>query len=187
MDSIGRALANAGVTANSLTVLGFVFALLAGFLFAYIPGREYLAALAIIASGIMDILDGSVARVTGKVSALGSFSDSTLDRISEVAIFAGIAYAGYTLNSAVIVLALGLSLLVSYLRAKAESLGFTMSGIGIGERAERLLVLIVFAIVGYIWIGVYLVLLLAGITCGQRLVYALTAIRKKNSSSSVSR
>jgi archaetidylinositol phosphate synthase len=180
MDSVGRALGNAGVSPNVLTTLGFFFALLAGFLFAYAPHREYLAGISIIGSGILDILDGAVARTTGKVTLLGSFNDSTLDRISEIAIFAGIAYSGYGLNPAIVLLALAFSLLVSYARAKGESLSFQISGIGIGERAERLIVLIVFALAGYLWIGIYAVLVLAVVTFIQRYSHLVKAIRSKD-------
>lgn len=180
MDSIGRALDSAGISPNTLTALGFSLALVAGFLFAFDPHRQYLAAFAIIGSGVLDILDGAVARTSGKVTALGSFNDSTLDRISEIGIFAGIAFGRYGLNPGIVLLALAFSLLVSYVRAKGESLGFAVAGIGIGERAERLIVLILFALAGYVWIGVYIVLVLAVVTFIQRYAYLATSIRKKN-------
>ncbi len=180
MDQIGSSLGKVGVTPNFLTACGFVLALLAGFLFAYKPAQQYLAALSIIGSGALDILDGAVARTTGKVSMFGSFNDSSLDRISEIAIFAGIIYAGYGLNPTIVLLTLGFSLLVSYVRAKGESLGITMSGIGIGERAERLLVLIVFSLAGYVWIAVYIILILAAITFVQRYAFMMRMIKQKN-------
>ncbi|MDH2901883.1 MAG: CDP-alcohol phosphatidyltransferase family protein [archaeon] len=180
MDQIGSSLGKVGVTPNFLTACGFLLALLAGFLFAYKPAQQYLAALSIIGSGVLDILDGAVARTTGKVSMLGSFNDSSLDRISEIAIFAGIIYAGYGLNPAIVLLTLGFSLLVSYVRAKGESLGMTMSGIGVGERAERLLVLIVFSLAGYVWIAVYIILILAAITFVQRYAFMMRMIKQKN-------
>jgi archaetidylinositol phosphate synthase len=180
LDRIGSSLGKGGITPNFLTTIGFVLALLAGFLFAYRPYEQYLAAIAIIGSGVMDILDGAVARSTGKISMLGSFNDSTLDRISEIAIFAGIIYAGYrALNPAIVLLTLGFSLLVSYVRAKGESLGVKMSGIGVGERAERLIVLIAFSLIGLVWIGVYIALMLAVITVIQRYTYIIPVIKQK--------
>jgi archaetidylinositol phosphate synthase len=179
MDQIGRSLGRVGITPNVLTSCGFALALLSGFLFAYKPHQEYLAGILIIGSGVLDILDGAVARTTGRVSIFGSFNDSTLDRISEIAIFGGIIYAGYGLNPAIVLLTLAFSLLVSYVRAKGESLGIMMSGIGIGERAERLMVLIVFSLAGYVWIAIYIILVLAIITFAQRYVYISRLIRTK--------
>lgn len=180
MNTIGETMGKAGITPNALTAAGFALALLAGFLFAYRPSQTYLAALSIVGSGVLDVLDGAVARATDKVSTTGSFNDSTLDRISEIAIFAGIIYAGYHfLPSVVVLAALGFSLLVSYVRAKGESLGIKLSGIGIGERAERLIVLIVFSLAGLVWIAVYIILILVVITFAQRYVYVTQAIREK--------
>ena len=181
MSTIGRALGNAGITPNTLTAISFVLALTAGFLFAADPSRPYLAAVAILCSGVLDVLDGAVARATGKVSTLGSLNDSTLDRISEVAIYAGIAYqsADYRIPPVIVLLALAFSLLVSYVRAKGESLNIKMSGIGIGERAERLLSLVLFALVGYVWIGIYIILALALFTFLQRYMYVARALQER--------
>lgn len=156
--------------------MGFLFSLLAGSLYALRPSEPYLAAISLIASGVFDVLDGAVARVTNRVSKSGSFNDSTLDRLAEVAVYCGIVYAGYT--APVLVLpALAFSLLVSYTRAKGDSLGVSLSGIGIGERAERLLVLIAFSLVGYVGIGVEIVLVIALITFIQRYVAILQKLR----------
>ena len=156
--------------------MGFVFSLVAGLLYAFKPTTPYLAAIAIVASGIFDVLDGAVARVTQRVSKSGSFNDSTLDRLAEVAIYAGIAY-GNLAPPVLVLLALSFSLLVSYTRAKGDSLGISLSGIGIGERAERLIVLIVFSIVGYVYVGVAIVFILATITFVQRYVKILSKLR----------
>ena len=172
MDSLGRTLAKTGLAPNVWTVVGFLFALLAGILYALRPSQPYLGGISIITSGIFDVLDGALARVTGKVTKAGSFNDSTLDRVADVAIFAGILYGSYT-SGLLVLLALSFSLLVSYARAKGDSLSVTLSGIGIGERAERLIVLVVFSLIGYVWIGVLVVLVLAAITFVQR-YYALT-------------
>jgi archaetidylinositol phosphate synthase len=165
--SIGRMLGSTGLSPNFWTFFGFGFAVLAGIFFALRPGQPYLAATAILVSGIMDILDGAVARVTNKISKSGSFNDSTLDRLAEVAIYSGIIFANYP-YPILVVLALSFSLLVSYERAKGESLGISLGGIGIGERAERLIVLIVFSFAGLVWIGVAIVFVLAFVTFLQR-------------------
>ena len=175
VDSIGKVLGKTGLSPNVWTVVGFFFALLAGILYGLRPSEPYLAALAIIVSGIFDVLDGSVARVTGRVTKAGSFNDSTLDRLAEAAIYAGIIYGSYT-SSLLVLLALSFSLLVSYARAKGDSLFVTLSGVGIGERAERLIALIVFSLIGYVWIGVLVVLVLAIITFVQRYYVIMTKL-----------
>lgn len=122
------------------------------------------------------MIDGAVARVMHRVSKSGSFNDSTLDRLAEVSVYCGIAYAGYA-SPVLVLLALAFSLLVSYTRAKGDSLGVSLSGIGIGERAERLLVLIVFSIIELVWIGVVIVLVIAFVTFVQRYVAILQKLR----------
>ena len=150
--------------------------MLAGVLYAFRPSQPYLAAISLVASGILDVLDGAVARVTHRVSKSGSFNDSTLDRLAELAVYAGIIYGSYVSPVAVL-LALSFSLLVSYTRAKGDSLGVSLSGIGIGERAERLLVLIVFSIFGFVGIGVIIVLVIAFVTFVQRYIAILRKLR----------
>ena len=167
VNSVGRALGSTGFSPTFWTFVGFLFSLFAGVLFAIRPREPYLAALLILVSGLFDVFDGAVARVTQRVSKTGSFNDSTLDRVAEVAIYSGLIYGGYT-SPVLVLLALSFSLLVSYTRAKGDSLGVSLSGIGIGERAERLLVLVVFSLIGFVWIGIDLVLLLAAITFAQR-------------------
>lgn len=169
--SMGSALGKAGISPDILTAIGFLFAVLAGVFYAIRPAQPYIAAVLIILSGVMDVLDGAVARAVKKISKRGSFNDSTLDRFAEIAIFGGIIYAGYGLPALVVLLTLAFSLLVSYVRAKGESLNLAISGIGIGERAERLIVLIIFSLIGYVWIGVYIVLVLAIFTFAQRFAF----------------
>jgi archaetidylinositol phosphate synthase len=125
-----------------------------------------------VLSGFFDIVDGSVARITKQMSKKGAFLDSVFDKISEVIIFGGIAL-GHLADSFWCLVALGMSLLVSYTRARAESLGGKLKGVGIGERAERLLII---AIIGMIpmreamqW-AMIIVSIVAGITLAQRVV-----------------
>jgi archaetidylinositol phosphate synthase len=117
------------------------------------------------------MIDGSVARVTGKSSKKGAFLDSTFDKIAESVVFIGIAAGGLT-QPVWVMVALAASLLVSYSRARAESLGVELKGIGIGERAERLLIV---ALVGMVphpeamnW-AMIIVVAVAAITLVQRI------------------
>ncbi|MGI0068812.1 MAG: CDP-alcohol phosphatidyltransferase family protein, partial [Nitrosopumilaceae archaeon] len=112
-----------------------------------------------------------VARITGKTSKKGAFLDSIFDKIAEVSIFLGILVGGYS-EGYLVLLAITLSLLVSYTRARAESLGIQLQGIGIGERAERLLVIAIIGMAGaeFLNYAVVIVVIIAGITFIQRIV-----------------
>lgn len=148
LEKVGRVFASTGVSANgwtclslcALTLAGIVYAtraITAGFSWFYLP---VIGSLLLLIGGFFDIVDGSVARKTKQLSQKGSFLDSTGDRISESVIFIGIA-VGNLAEPIWCMVALSLSLLVSYVRAKAESLGVDLAGLGVGERAERLLIL----------------------------------------------
>jgi CDP-diacylglycerol--glycerol-3-phosphate 3-phosphatidyltransferase len=130
-----------GTSPTLLNFLGALAGLGAGVAFGC--ARPALAAWLLALGGIGDILDGRVARARGMVSRRGAFLDSTLDRFAETATFVGLAWllAGSPERSAVVALALGGSLLVSYARARGESLGAPFGG-GLMQRPERMLLLI---------------------------------------------
>ncbi len=173
--SLGKIIDRKGIPAIFFTIMGGIISGLSALLFAYLPRATYFAAIALLIAGIFDMLDGSVARASNKISKAGSLSDSTVDRIAEIAIFSGIAFGGEA-SPALVAAALGASLLVSYLRAKGESLGVPVSGLGVGERAERVIVLIAFSFFGIVSLGLYLVLILASITVIQRFYKILRTI-----------
>jgi archaetidylinositol phosphate synthase len=173
--SMGRAASKAVPSPTFWTVVGLLFAFLA-FLF-YGGHHSFLAGLLLAVSGFFDVLDGAVARATGRTSQRGAFLDSTLDRVSEVVVFLGILVGGYT-SPFLVMLALSLSLLVSYTRAKGDALGVSLAGKGVGERSERLLVLIVASLLGIVGIGVLLIALLALITFVQRVVAVSRALAR---------
>lgn len=168
LSTLGRYAAKVLPVPTGWTVLGLLFALLA-FLF-YAGARPLLGGAMLALSGFFDIVDGGVARATGRTSQLGAFLDSNLDRVSEVAVYLGIAL-GALASPALVLLALSLSLMVSYARAKGDALGVSLAGVGVGERSERLVVLIVFSILHLVAIGVLIVLVLALITFVQRAVF----------------
>ena len=143
LEPVGRGLGRAGISADGLTVIGLVFAV--GTAFAIADGRLVLGVIGIVLTGLPDILDGSVARTSGKATPRGAFFDSVCDRVADAAIFCGVAWylAGQSPRLPVLVLAvLALSMLITYERARAESLGFTARG-GLMERAERMVLLAV--------------------------------------------
>ena len=166
--ALGGAFARAMPLPTFWTLVGLVFALLAGAAYwSSGPVGEFAAGLLILVSGFFDIVDGAVARVTGRVSKRGAFLDSTLDRFAEVAIYLGLLEGGFS-TGPLVLLALSFSLLVSYTRAKADALGTSLSGVGIGERSERLLVLALASILGYVYWGVVVVAVIATFTFAER-------------------
>lgn len=191
MTKLGTSFASTGLSANFWTGVGLAISIAAGIAYAspaFITGVDlYLAAVIggvlLLISGFFDIVDGSVARVTKQASKKGAFLDSTFDKISEVVIFAGIAFGGLA-DPFLCLLALGISILVSYTRARAESLGVELKGIGIGERAERMLLL---AIIGMIPLGLaspgqsgmYWAVIIVSIVAGITLIQRIAATAKK--------
>lgn len=141
---LAKHIAKLGVTGDHLTVVGLVGAVAS----AVVIGSGHLlwGALVVIASAVPDLLDGPVAKSTNMHSVRGAFFDSVADRITDNLILGGIAWYLATSMGArwalLAMFALGVSNLVSYERAKAESLGFDAKG-GLMERAERLLFLII--------------------------------------------
>jgi CDP-diacylglycerol---glycerol-3-phosphate 3-phosphatidyltransferase len=141
---IGSALHRTGITANQLTAAGIVVASGAGFLIA--RGDLFWGLVAVVASALPDLLDGPLAKAAGTAGPRGAFFDSVSDRLSDTVVLGGVAWHLDSVrgsHAALLVFAvLGASSLVSYQRAKAESLGFEARG-GLMERAERIIVLCV--------------------------------------------
>ncbi len=174
--ALGRGAARTGLSPTAWTLFGLGVSFLAAVAFWTSGYRGMLlGGLLILVSGFFDTVDGAVARATGKVSKRGAFLDSNFDRVAEVAIYLGIL-AGGLAGAYPVLLALSLSLLVSYSRARAESLGTSLSGVGIGERSERLLVLSASSILGLTSWGVWIVALIAGFTFVQRVFSASKAL-----------
>jgi CDP-diacylglycerol--glycerol-3-phosphate 3-phosphatidyltransferase len=147
VDPLAKALANAGLSANMVTVIGFGIACLGGILAAV----EWwvLAGLVGMFGAAFDMLDGAVARVTGTTGKLGAFFDSTFDRWGEamgyVGIVVGCTRAGFDVAAWLAALAMASAFLVSYARARAESLGFSpgkgMAAVGVAPREVRTVIL----------------------------------------------
>ncbi|MGQ0847757.1 MAG: CDP-alcohol phosphatidyltransferase family protein [Actinomycetota bacterium] len=138
LQPIGRALAGVGVTPQFMTLLGLLVTITG----AVMIGAGILMGGAIVAlvGSALDGLDGSVARAAGTESARGALLDAAADRIGEISVFAGLAaaFASQSRLLLLIVFALGGSMLVPYLRAKAEASGLDGRG-GMMGRAERVL------------------------------------------------
>jgi len=150
---LARLLITSGVHPNTITTVGTLVVVGSGVAFG--TGAVRLGGSLLLISGILDLLDGQVARLGDKITAFGAFYDSTLDRVGEAAVFAGLIF--YFSNGplpadmkaralAAGLVALVASLLVSYTRARAEALGVE-NKVGIAPRAERILLLGVPAVV----------------------------------------
>jgi archaetidylinositol phosphate synthase len=184
LEKIGKKFASTGLSPNFWTSIGLFFAFTSAIVYGFnIEFALILGGILLLISGFFDIVDGQVARVAKKTSKMGSFLDSVSDKIAEVTIFLGILIGGYA-EPFLVLLAISLSLLVSYSRARAESLDVKLQGIGIGERAERLLVIAILGIIGGIFqsvefmeYAIIIVIIIAAITLIQRIIVTSKELR----------
>ena len=177
LEKIGKGFAATGLSPNFWTVVGLIIALASAVVYGM--GMEFgliIGGVLLLVSGFFDMVDGQVARVTGKTSKKGEYLDSMFDKISEVAIFLGILVGGYA-EPYLVLLAITLSLLVSYARAKSDLINIKLQGIGIGERAERLLVIAIIGIIGFMDYAVIIVIIIAAITLIQRMIFTTKNIK----------
>ena len=178
LEKVGKGFAATGLSPNFWTVVGLVIALASAVVYGM--GMEFgliIGGILLLVSGFFDMVDGQVARVTGKTSKKGEYLDSMFDKISEVAIFLGLLVGGYA-EPYLILLAITLSLLVSYARSKSDIIDIKLQGIGIGERAERLLVIAIVGMIGFMDYAVIIVVIIAGITLIQRMIYTAKNIKE---------
>ncbi len=177
LGGVGRWFSRLEDSPTAWTIVGLMLSVLAATAYSTSGySGSALGGVLVLAAGWFDIVDGAVARVTGRSSRRGAFLDSTLDRVAEVAVFGGILLGGYSIPYLVL-FALSASLLVSYTRAKGDALGIALSGVGIGERSERLLILAISSLVGQLYWGVILVLIIASYTFLERITRAVAALK----------
>jgi phosphatidylglycerophosphate synthase len=183
LDLMARFFVAIGVSPNVLTVMGFIGMCLIAVVIAL--GYEAAGGVLIIVAGIFDAVDGSLARLTGRVTKFGAFLDSTLDRWAESVVFLAIVVNSLSRNDDatvyLAVIALFGSLLVSYTRARAEGLGATIKG-GWLTRLERMAVLVA-GLILTAWIGatsltlaVAFIAVFANLTAVQRVFAARRAL-----------
>ena len=185
-----RAAHRIGLTPNMISGLGTIFALLAAL--AYVrwqDGSFYLplAIIMLLLSGFCDALDGIVARLYQQTTAFGGFLDSLLDRYADAAIYIAIIISGLCWPLWGLI-ALAGSLLVSYSRARAEAVNVKMESVGIAERAERMIILVVATLIAstrywppatVINYAIILLAILTNLTVSQRGLYAYGKLKKK--------
>ncbi len=169
------------INPNLVTIISPFIAIISAIFFA--NGNLIGGALFILLSGFLDVVDGAVARYHNRSSPFGAFLDSTMDRFSDAFIFLGIIYGGYC-DWLVGVLAIHSAITVSYVRARAESQGVECN-IGIAERAVRMIILMLGAVLAVIFHSniiftyfIYILVILSYITVGQRVLYIWKALNE---------
>ena len=164
-----KLLTKVGVSPNALTILGVLLASVVAYLLS--EGYFLLGSVSLLMSAFFDQLDGALARASGRVTRFGGFFDSVADRISELVVFFGLLLfyleGSNVAQSAILFVAAGTSMIVSYTRARAGGLRVDCA-VGVITRTERVVILVVVLAVGEWW--------LAAITVGLTAIASLSAI-----------
>ncbi|MDQ1593761.1 MAG: CDP-diacylglycerol---glycerol-3-phosphate 3-phosphatidyltransferase [Arthrobacter pascens] len=184
---LARWLLKAGVSPDTITIVGTV-GVVVGALVFYPLGQLWWGTIFITAFIFSDVIDGIMARMQDRGGAWGNFLDSTLDRLADGALFAGLAIwfftgGGDTAIAVAAIVCLVLGMVVSYVRAKAESLGF-QANVGIAERAERLVSVLV--VTGFTGLGLpsivlFVTLVLLAIASLVTVVQRVLTVRRQAS------
>ncbi|TFG33690.1 CDP-alcohol phosphatidyltransferase family protein [Candidatus Thorarchaeota archaeon] len=184
---IAKPLAKAGLSPDSVTYISLLFAFFA-FLSLPLTHSTLLYGILTFIAGLLDGVDGNIARLTNSASNSGGLTDSVIDKVSEMLILAAIAFE-YT-NSLLLSLPVSIWVLLavfgwlmtSYTRARAQSLGVTDLDIGIGGRSERLLTLVIFSVFGLILWGLLIVTIMGLGTAAYRLYHYRLQLRRESTS-----
>jgi phosphatidylglycerophosphate synthase len=176
---ITRLVGWSGVSPNLVTVAGFV--LTAADAVVLSLGYVQAAGALLILAGVLDAIDGSLARMLGQVTRFGAFLDSTLDRYSEAVIFLGALiyttnYGGTRNEILLIVVALVGSLMVSYTKARGEAIGIAIRG-GLLTRFERIVILIIAMLLNELTVAFWILAILTNVTALQRIWLVWKATR----------
>jgi CDP-diacylglycerol---glycerol-3-phosphate 3-phosphatidyltransferase len=165
---LGERLRSLGISADALTVFGLLSSVATAVLIA--TGHLGWAVVGVITTGVADLLDGAIARGSGQASPRGAFFDSVADRVSDALLLGGVAWylAGDSPHMPVLAFAVGaLSMIISYERARAESLGINARG-GLMERAERFVFLSIGLAFGILVPVLWVMLVLTSFTAADR-------------------
>lgn len=176
-ERLARRLSATRIQPNQLTLLGVALTALSGLLFAQLANRW--AAVALIAAGACDTMDGALARSRGETNPFGAIYDSTLDRYSDFFLFLGIAIGALRdlrpeRFGLALVVTVG-ALLTSYVRARAECY-IERCDVGFTERPERLVTVIIGAFTGHIDRALWILAPLTHLAVIQRLVFARSTL-----------
>lgn len=189
LDPFGAFLNRLGLMPNTVTILGLVGNVISAFFLA--RGEMIIGGLIALAMGPIDALDGTMARLRGEPKEFGAFVDSVTDRYSELVLFGGLLYyytnQGDWLMTLSVYLAAAGSVLVSYVRARGQSLGMD-SKVGLLSRFERYIILCPSLILSFVHIGdaslaqigIWIIAIFANITAVQRIVDIRRQARASN-------
>lgn len=177
---VARFFGRLGFTPNVLTLIGFGIAIVGAY---FAAAQSWLVAGLVVAFGaIFDLFDGALARATGKVSKFGAFLDSTFDRLGEGVVYIGIVIAAVLDGQNVWLAPMAISAMtagymVSYVRSRAESLGFSpgtgMASVGLAPREVRTAILVIGLLAAGLFVGSYIGDCPAGVSCPQMWSHAL--------------
>lgn len=172
IDPVARLMLRIGLKPNFITGLGLFFSTTAAFFAA--TGNMTLAGILLVIGGPLDVVDGTMARMIGQPSPYGAFVDSVTDRYSELVLLGGLLYfyavKSDTLACVLVFLAAGGSVMVSYIKARAESLGYSAKT-GILTRVERLIVMAPCLIFNIPLVALWIIAVLANFTAIQRFIF----------------
>jgi CDP-diacylglycerol---glycerol-3-phosphate 3-phosphatidyltransferase len=170
---LGSILARTRLSPNAFTVIGLLLNIVVAVIIA--SGNLVLGGIMALVAGSFDMLDGAVARVTGKITRFGGFFDSTLDRYSEAVVYFGLLIylmdieAGTTAIALLFAAIVG-SLMVSYARARAESADVDAE-VGLFARPERIIVLAFLLIIGQPILALWILAIVTNVTTAQRIFH----------------
>jgi len=188
LETKAKLLHDLGITPNQISAIGILLAFLSAYSYWTWQNNRLLLIIAptlFLLSGLCDALDGVVARLHGKTTVFGGFLDSLLDRYADAFILIAITISGLCEVSWGSIALVG-SLLVSYVRARAEAAGVKMESVGLAERAERILILTLASFAAFFWLnvlnwGVIILALITNLTVLQRAIYFYSASKQKES------
>ena len=167
-----KLLVKTGLSPNVFTFFGLILAL--GVAWVLSTGHFFLGGFLVLLSGAFDLIDGAVARASGRSTRFGALLDSTFDRLSEAALFLGLIayYANQGSHQELVLVGACLvgSMMTSYIRARAEGLGLTCE-VGIFTRPERIIVLAIGLILNQMLVVLWIIAVLANLIAWQRLFY----------------
>jgi CDP-diacylglycerol--glycerol-3-phosphate 3-phosphatidyltransferase len=171
LDPLGAFFNRLGIMPNTMTIIGLAVNAIAAYFLS--QGNMLLGGILVLIAGPLDALDGTMARLRNMPTNFGAFVDSVTDRYSELVIFGGLLYYALSAENSVMSLAVFLaaagSVLVSYVRARGQSLGMDTK-VGILTRFERYIVLAPSLIFGIAQVGIWVIAILANITAVQRII-----------------
>lgn len=173
MLGVGRFFAGLGITPNMATLIGFGLNAIVAIVLA--SGYPRVAGVLLLIASAFDMVDGAIARYTGKTSAFGGFLDSTVDRYSEIVVYIGLLVWLNTtsddhLGSLLVVISATGALMISYARARAEAIGLKAS-VGLVARPERVILLAICLILNVPMVALWILAVATHLTAVWRMIH----------------